>query len=60
VSSTRHRRGGSSSANNNQLTTVKDAVSNLTTLVRDGYDRVSQVQFPLPTAGSNASNIADS
>jgi len=38
---------------------VKDAANNLTTLVYDNYDRVSQVQFPLPTTGSDASNTSD-
>ncbi len=39
--------------------TVLDAASNLTTLVYDTYDRVSQVQFPMPTRGSDASNPSD-
>jgi RHS repeat-associated protein len=39
--------------------TVLDAASNLTTLVYDTYDRVSQVQFPMPTKGSDASNPSD-
>ena len=34
-------------------------MNNLTTVVRDGYDRVTQVQFPSPTQGSGASNAAD-
>ncbi len=45
--------------NNGEVLTVKDAANNLTTLVYDGYDRLSQVQFPLPTTGSNASNPSD-
>ena len=44
---------------NGYVQTVKDAANNLTTLVYDNYDRISQVQFPMPTKGSNASNPSD-
>jgi len=39
--------------------TVKDAENNLTTYVRDEYDRLKQTQFPSATKGSGTSNAAD-
>ncbi len=42
---------------NGHVATVKDAANNLSTVVYDPYDRVSQVQFPMPTTG--ASNPGD-
>jgi RHS repeat-associated protein len=39
--------------------TVKDGANNLTTFIYDYYDRLSQVEFPLPTTGSGASNTSD-
>jgi RHS repeat-associated protein len=36
-----------------------DANNNLTTNVPDGFNRLSQVQFPMPTTGSGASNSSD-
>jgi RHS repeat-associated protein len=44
---------------NGYVATVKDAMNNLTTVVRDGYGRPTQVQFPSPTQGSGTSNTAD-
>jgi RHS repeat-associated protein len=44
---------------NGYVATVKDAMNNLTTVVRDGYDRPTQIQFPSPTQGSGSSNTSD-
>ena len=44
---------------NGHVATVKDAANNLSTVVYDPYDRVSQVQFPMPTTGAGASNPGD-
>jgi RHS repeat-associated protein len=38
---------------------VLDANGNLSTTVYDGFDRVVQQQYPQPTLGSGASNLAD-
>ncbi|MEO8925711.1 MAG: hypothetical protein ABI306_00990, partial [Caulobacteraceae bacterium] len=45
--------------NSGEVRTVKDAANNLTTLAYDPYDRLLEVQFPMPATGSNASNPAD-
>lgn len=46
-------------SDNGQLATLKDGENNLTTYVRDGFDRVSRQRYPLPTKGSNASSTTD-
>ncbi len=46
-------------AANGEVLTVKDGANNLTTFIYDYYDRLSQVEFPLPTTGSDASNTSD-
>lgn len=45
--------------NNGKLQTVKDAESNLTTYVYDGFDRLSQTQYPNTPKGSGTSNASD-
>jgi RHS repeat-associated protein len=45
--------------NNGEVLTVKDGAGNLTTLSYDGYDRLSEVEFPMPTTGSGSSNPSD-
>lgn len=45
--------------NNGRLATVKDGENNLTTYVYDGFDRLSQTQYPSPTKGANSSNTGD-
>ena len=47
------------SGKNRRVITVKDAANNLSTVVYDSYDKVSQVQFPMPTTGAGASNDSD-
>ena len=44
---------------NGYVGTLKDAANNLSTVVHDPYDRVSQIQFPMPTKGAGASNPSD-
>ena len=44
---------------NGHVATVKDAANNLPTVVYDPYDRVSQVQLPMPTTGAGVSNPGD-
>ena len=44
---------------NGLVKTIADANNNLTTNLYDGFDRVSQVNYPSPTKGSNASNVSD-
>lgn len=46
------------SPNGNQ-TSELDANNNLTTLIYDGVDRLSQIQYPMPNEGSVASNPSD-
>lgn len=45
-------------SNNSQLATLADANGNLTTYVRDGFDRVSKIQFPSATT-TGTSNTSD-
>jgi RHS repeat-associated protein len=45
--------------NNGMLQTLTDGENNKTTYVYDGFDRLSQTQYPSPTKGSGASNPAD-
>lgn len=42
-----------------RLSTIKDAENNLTTLVYDGMNRLSQMQYPSATKGSGTSNPSD-
>jgi RHS repeat-associated protein len=46
-------------SDNGQVTTLKDAENNLTTIDYDGVDRVTKVRYPLPTKGANASSTTD-
>lgn len=46
------------SHNGNSLTTL-DARNNLTTNTYDGFDRIAQTNYPLPTLGSDASDSSD-
>ncbi len=45
--------------NNGKLLSFVDGESNKTTYVYDGFDRLSQTQFPSSTKGSNSSNSND-
>jgi RHS repeat-associated protein len=45
-------------SNNSKLKTLADAKNNLTTYVYDGFDRLSQTQYPSPTT-PGSSNAAD-
>jgi len=45
-------------SNNGKVKTLADAKSNLTTYVYDGFDRLSQTQYPSPTT-AGSSNAAD-
>ncbi|MGH7489030.1 MAG: RHS repeat-associated core domain-containing protein, partial [bacterium] len=45
--------------NNGLPATVADAMSNLTTYVYDGHDRLSQTQYPSATQGAGTSNSSD-
>ncbi|MGP1274679.1 MAG: hypothetical protein ACQRW7_04590, partial [Caulobacterales bacterium] len=44
---------------NGHVDYVRDGADNRTTYVRDGHDRLYQIQYPVTTTGSNASNSAD-
>ena len=44
---------------NGQVQTLKDANSNLTNYEYDGFDRLIKTQFPVGTAGANASSQTD-
>ena len=44
---------------NGMLQTLKDGENNLTTYVYDGFDRLSQVQYPNAPKGSGTSNAGD-
>ncbi len=44
---------------NGQLATLKDGKNNLTTYVYDGFDRLSQTQYPDPAQGAGTSNTDD-
>jgi RHS repeat-associated protein len=46
-------------SNNGMLTTLKDGENNLTTFTYDGFDRLSQTQYPSTTKGSGTSNASD-
>ncbi len=46
-------------SDNGQVTTLKDAENNLTTIEYDGVDRVAKIRYPLPTKGANASSTTD-
>jgi RHS repeat-associated protein len=46
-------------SDNGQVTTLKDAENNLTTIEYDGVDRVAKVRYPLPAKGANASSTTD-
>jgi RHS repeat-associated protein len=46
-------------SNNGKLKTLKDAENNLTTYIYDGFDRLSQTQFPNTPKGSGTSNAGD-
>lgn len=45
--------------NNGQLQTLTDGENNKTTYVYDGFDRLSQTQYPNPTKGAGTSNASD-
>jgi YD repeat-containing protein len=45
--------------NNGMLATLTDGENNKTTYVYDGFDRLSQTQYPNPTKGSGTSNATD-
>jgi len=44
---------------NGKPVTALDANGNLSTTVYDGFDRISQQQYPMPTLGSGASDPSD-
>jgi RHS repeat-associated protein len=44
---------------NGKVTSILDADNNLTTNVYDGFDRLFQVQYPVPTPGANLSSTID-
>jgi RHS repeat-associated protein len=44
---------------NGKVTSTLDANNNLTTNVYDGFDRLYQVEYPVPTAGANQSSTTD-
>lgn len=46
-------------SNNGQVGSLKDAENNLTTYVWDGFDRLSQIQYPNSTKGSGTSNTSN-
>ena len=46
-------------SNNGRTKTVLDAKNNLTSYTYDGFDRLSQVNFPVAIQGANASNFFD-
>jgi RHS repeat-associated protein len=46
-------------APNGKLATVKDAEGNLTTIQRDGFDRLAKTFLPVSSAGANASSATD-
>ena len=46
-------------SNNGQATSLTDGENNKTTYVYDGFDRLSQTQFPSGTKGSGTSNSSD-
>jgi RHS repeat-associated protein len=46
-------------SNNGALQTLTDGENNKTTYVRDGFDRLSQTQYPSPTKGAGTSNASD-
>jgi RHS repeat-associated protein len=45
--------------NNGQVQSLTDAENNKTTYVYDGFDRLSQVQYPSATKGAGTSNASD-
>lgn len=45
--------------NNGKLASLKDGMNNLTTYVYDGFDRLSQTQYPSATQGAGTSNPSD-
>ncbi|WP_296615752.1 RHS repeat-associated core domain-containing protein [Sphingomonas sp.] len=45
--------------NDGRLLTLTDAENNKTTYIYDGFDRLSQTQFPSPTKGSGTSSTTD-
>jgi RHS repeat-associated protein len=46
-------------SNNGLVASLLDGENNLTTYVHDGFDRLSQTQYPSPTKGSGTSNASD-
>lgn len=46
-------------SNNGQVTSLTDGENNKTTYVYDGFDRLSQTQYPIPTKGAGTSNASD-
>jgi YD repeat-containing protein len=46
-------------SSNGKVATLKDGENNLTTFVYDGFDRLSQTQFPNTPKGSGSSNPSD-
>jgi RHS repeat-associated protein len=46
-------------SNNGKVTSLKDGENNLTTYVYDGFDRLSQTQYPNSTKGAATSNATD-
>jgi YD repeat-containing protein len=46
-------------SNNGLMTSLTDGENNRTTYVYDGFDRLSQTQYPNPAKGSGTSNAAD-
>ncbi len=46
-------------SNNGQVTSLTDGENNKTTYVYDGFDRLSQAQYPSSTKGAGASNASD-
>ena len=45
--------------NNGQVQSLTDAENNKTTYVYDGFDRLSQIQYPSATKGAGTSNTSD-